>query len=268
MIQIVVSGAEFWTKVSAVDAVGHRSAVAVSDGAVVDTSPPDKRNIVYLGDNLVSNPSFEEDEGAALSTDVNCSHLVPTSWESGSESCIKTLTPEAPNAKDGTTHLTVSGSIKQTVAGLVVGRTYLLSVHTGYPETLTVNHKAVEGFVSIGRDVFTFSLDPRLCKPVCKPDEQSYILWSTHKYHFVAETTSANLTIGTVSRNMEVAVDHVAVQTVEYSGDASVMDTQTHVMLHPVYLSYWSSLQITWYFTDDTSPIIEYTWAAGTTIVI
>ncbi|XP_046345841.2 uncharacterized protein LOC124126446 [Haliotis rufescens] len=258
----IADDTSIWTKVYAVDVVGHTSRVVVSDGVVVDTSPPTVMDVAYLGDNMVLNPSFEEVIGTNLS-DTVCSPLL--SWKAGPNSCIRTLTPDAPNAKHGRTLVAVSGRIQQNITGLAVGRKYKVTVHVGYPETLTADHKAVEGSVTIGREVFTFSLDPRLCKGVCKKKKQSSVLWYTYTYHMTADTKATGLCIETVSRNMEIVLDHVTVQEIEYSGNMTMLEKDSHLVTKSVFLSHWSSVHASWHFEDPSSPITEYTWAVGTT---
>lgn len=245
----------------AVDVVGHTSRVVVSDGVVVDTSPPTVMDVAYLGDNMVLNPSFEEVIGTNLS-DTVCSPVLVL-WKAGSNSCIRTLTPDAPNAKHGRTLVAVSGRIQQNITGLAVGKKYKVTVNVGYPETLTADHKAVEGSVTIGREVFTFSLDPRLCKGVCKKEKQSSVLWYTYTYHMIAETKATGLCIETVSRNMEIVLDHVTVQEIEYSGNMTMLEKDSHLVTKSVFLSHWSSVHASWHFEDPSSPITEYTWAVG-----
>ncbi|XP_067682774.1 uncharacterized protein [Haliotis asinina] len=258
----LADGLSIWMKVYAVDAVGHTSRVVVSDGVVIDTSSPSIRDTAYLGDNMVLNPSFEEVLGSN-SSNVDCSSAVFL-WLAGPNSCIRELTPDAPNAKHGLTLVAVSGRIQQNITGLTAGRTYKVTIHVGYPESLTVDNKAVEGRVTIGQEVFTFSFDPLLCKGVCKRKEQSSVLWYTYTYHITAETVSTTLSIATVSRNMEIVLDQVAVQEIGYYANTTFLEKEGHFSIKSVFLPHWSSVHATWHFEDTSSPVTEYTWAVGT----
>ena len=60
---------------------GHESPVAVSDGVVVDSTPPSTISLVYNnGINYVFNPSFESDSAANLDLTL-CDASPPTSWQ-------------------------------------------------------------------------------------------------------------------------------------------------------------------------------------------
>ncbi|XP_071088930.1 uncharacterized protein [Haliotis cracherodii] len=251
-----------WNKVYAVDAVGHASDVAVSDGVVIDTSPPEPKAMAYLGDNLVKNPSFEVDDIAGRTT--RCNLVIPTSWETDTASCIKVLAPESPLAKDGHMFVSISGRIHQRISGLETGRQYKLTLHAGFPETVSNNHRSVDAIVTIGSEVFSFTLDPNLCRGTCSVGDHSVVLWNKHTYRFTAVDTSAVLKIASSSRMMEFVLDHVCVQTVDYVAGPDSVDTEEHLVVHSVFLSHWSSLQASWHFVDQQSPITQYKWAIGT----
>ncbi|XP_046570853.1 uncharacterized protein LOC124279103 [Haliotis rubra] len=250
-----------WSKVYAVDAVGHASDVAVSDGVVVDTSPPDPQAVAYLGDNLVKNPSFEIQNKPLNSS--TCNDRVPEYWQIDNYSCIHTITSERQLARHGSSYVVVSGSVLQAGIHLNVGQMYKVKIHAGYTEVTDTHHIAIEGFVSVGAEVITFSLEPNLCRGVCDVGRHSVIMWNTHTLSFIAREESAQLTIGTKSRSMVMAVDHVTMQSVTYSGHDETVDTEKHVEVNAVFLPHWSSLHVSWHFTDSESPITMYQWAVG-----
>ncbi|XP_046557202.1 uncharacterized protein LOC124266452 [Haliotis rubra] len=256
-----LSAGTLWNKVYAIDAVGHASDVAVSDGVVIDTSPPEPKDVAYLGNNLVMNPSFEVDK---IAGSTKCSLVIPTSWESDTASCIKVQAPDSPLAKDGHKFVSVSGSIQQTISGLEVGREYKLTLHAGYPETVSNTHRSVDAIVTIGSEVFSFTLDPNLCRGTCSVGDHSVVLWNKHTYRFTAVDTSMVLKISSSSRMMEFVLDHVSVQTVDYVAGPDSVDTEEHLVVHSVFLSHWSSLHASWHFEDLQSPITQYKWAIGT----
>ncbi|XP_067680773.1 uncharacterized protein [Haliotis asinina] len=255
----LVNGIQIWAKVYAVDVVGHTSTVVVSDGVTIDSSPPEVKDIVYLGENLVSNPSFEE----ISSQSIYCHPDVP-SWKSGSQSCIKLVTPGGHHATHGKTIVSVRGSIQQNVMNLDVGSRYKATIHVGYPLDITVNQKIVEGSISLGNDIFTFSLDPHLCVDSCHSTDGRVILWSQYSFSFLAQNSTTLLKIGTSSINMEMVLDHVLLQRVDHVGNAHNMETESNVKHQAVFRKHWSSVHVSWYFDDGESPVVQYTVAAGT----
>ncbi|XP_067663316.1 uncharacterized protein [Haliotis asinina] len=261
MLSPIVNGTRIWNKVYAVDGVGYTSDVAVSDGVVVDASPPERQDLAYLGDNLVKNPSFEVDDIPGSTTP--CNLVIPTSWETDTASCIKVQAPYSPLAKDGHMFASVRGSIQQTIPGLESGRQYKLTLHAGYPETVSNTHRSVDAIVTIGSEVFSFTLDPNLCRGTCSVGDHSVILWNKHTYRFTAADTSVVLKIASSTRIMEFVLDHVSVQTVDYVAGPDSVDTEEHLVVHSVFLSHWSSLHASWHFADQQSPIIQYKWAIG-----
>ncbi|XP_046561789.1 uncharacterized protein LOC124270793 [Haliotis rubra] len=263
LLSPIVNGTRIWSKVYAVDAVGYTSDVVVSDGVVVDASPPERQDVAYLGDNLVKNPSLEGDD--IIGTTTKCNLVIPTSWETDIASCIKVQAPDSPLAKDGHKFVSVIGSIQQMISGLEVGRQYKLTLHAGYPETVSNTHRSVDAIVTIGSEVFSFTLDPNLCRGTCTVGDHSVVLWNKHTYRFTAVDTSLVLKITSSSRMMEFALDHVSVQTVDYVAGQDSVDTEEHLVVHSVFLSHWSSLHVSWHFEDLQSPITQYTWAIGTT---
>ncbi|XP_046559286.1 uncharacterized protein LOC124268355 [Haliotis rubra] len=257
----LVDGIHIWAKVYAVDVVGHTTTVVVSDGVIIDSSPPEVKDIAYLGENLVSNPSFEE----SISHSTDCHPELP-SWKAGRHSCIRLLTPGVHHATHGKTVVSVRGSIQQHVMNLGVGRRYKATIHVGYPLDITVNQKVVEGFISFGNDIFTFSLDPHLCVDSCYGTDGRVILWSQYSFSFLAKNATTPLKIGTSSNSMEMALDHVLLQRVDHVGNADTMETESNVNLQAVFRKHWSSVHVSWHFDDGESPIVEYTMAAGTVL--
>ncbi|XP_046571088.1 LOW QUALITY PROTEIN: uncharacterized protein LOC124279320 [Haliotis rubra] len=253
------NGIQVWAKVYAVDVVGHTSTVVVSDGVSIDSSPPEVKDIAYLGENLVSNPSFEE----STSQSTDCHPELP-SWKAGRHSCIRLLTPGVHHATHGKTIVSVRGSIQQNVMNLDVGSRYKATIHVGYPLDITVNQKVAEGFISFGNDVFTFSLDPHLCVDSCYGTDGRVILWSQYSFSFLAQNATTPLKIGTSSISMEMALDHVLLQRVDHVGNADTLETESNVKIQAVFRKHWSSVHVSWHFHDGESPLVEYTMAAGT----
>ncbi|XP_071082513.1 uncharacterized protein [Haliotis cracherodii] len=255
------SGTRLWSKVYAVDAVGHASDVAVSDGVVIDTSPPEPKAVAYLGGNSVKNPSFETQTKPVNSS--TCNEPLPEHWQTNNSTCIHIITSERPLARHGSSYVVISGSVLQRDIHLSVGQVYKVKIHVGYTENTDVHHSVIEGFVSVGIEVITFRLEPNLCRGVCDVGRHSVIMWNTHTFSFIAREESTQLTIGTTSRSMAMAVDHVTLQRVKYGGHDEAGDTEKHVEVNAVFLPHWSSVHVSWHFTDTESPITMYQWAVG-----
>ncbi|XP_078696304.1 uncharacterized protein LOC144924691 isoform X1 [Branchiostoma floridae x Branchiostoma belcheri] len=64
----LTSGTKYYSTVYAVDAAGLTSPPAMSDGILVDTSPPEVLNKFDFGPNLLSNPSFENIQSSSNSS--------------------------------------------------------------------------------------------------------------------------------------------------------------------------------------------------------
>ena len=244
----------------AVDRLGHRSSVSVSDGVTVDSTPPEPVGVVYLGDNLLNNPSFEVHSQTQT---ADCNSNMPTSWETDSESCVKLISEGSPVARHGNSHVVVSGRIWQTVPSVVQGKKYKLTVHFGYPHDISDKHPTTEGYIQFGFDKIYFNLDPDLCKGICNVGKQTIILWHTFTYTFVAESTSVKITIGTSTNELVLAMDHILLNGVDYVAQASSQKLDDHITSTQLFLPHWATIHAVWYFKDAQSPITSYRWAIG-----
>ena len=253
-------GRNIFHKVYAVDRLGHRSSVSVSDGVTVDSTPPEPVSVVYLGDNLLNNPSFEV-HGQTQTAD--CNSNMPTSWETDSESCVKLISEGSPVARHGNSHVVVSGRIWQTVPSVVQGKKYKLTVHFGYPHDISDKHPTTEGYIQFGFDKIYFNLDPNLCKGICNVGKQTIILWHKFTYTFTAKGTSVKITIGTSTNEIQLAMDHLSLNAVDDIAESPSQMKDKHISTSTLFLPLWASVHTVWYFKDAQSPLTDYKWAIG-----
>ncbi|KAK3101903.1 hypothetical protein FSP39_007221, partial [Pinctada imbricata] len=61
---------KIYNKVYAKDSVGYQSTVAVSDGAIVDMTPPEPNYLFHEGTNKLTNPSFEQSTNEVMIDDA------------------------------------------------------------------------------------------------------------------------------------------------------------------------------------------------------
>ena len=248
-----ISGTTVWNKVYAVDNVGHRSPVVISNGVTIDTTPPDIQGLAYLGENLLHNPSFEEASASGQSV---------ANWQVNEESSINIIKSPNSLARHGESYAEISGSVHQTISNLIPGHLYRVVLHTGYTPLVESEHRTSHGFVEVDKEHFTISHDPNMCKGICDAGTQNFILWNTHTFSFISTNETTRLTIGTPTRTMTMVLDHVSLQSVEYVGSEEKR-TENHLVISTVFLKHWSSIHVSWHFKDDQSPITQYTWAVG-----
>ncbi|XP_038050780.1 uncharacterized protein LOC119723938 isoform X2 [Patiria miniata] len=89
----------------------------------------------------------------------------------------------------------------------------------------------------------------------------SSIRWHQHRFYFTASDDVSTLTISSVGESNGILLDNIQVRpltTGPSSGDGSVE-------VHTQFIHSWSSIQAKWHFIDPESPIVDYSWAIGTT---
>ncbi|PVD34771.1 hypothetical protein C0Q70_06048 [Pomacea canaliculata] len=262
-------GTIFYSKVYAVDAVGHRSSVSVSDGVKVDITPPRALDIIYTDNiNHVNNPSFEDDV-TSNTGQIVCDSKPPSSWKIGPGSCIILQHPRHAISADGTQHVLLSGAVMQSVSGLTSGLVYRLTVRLAHPETLRDHHKPVQGYVQIGTQQHTFTLDPAMCRGVCDTEKEPVIMWHSFTYVVTAHNSTLTLVISTTSSStdQQLALDYVVLETIHYVQQTETsrnVTSESHLSASAVFLPHWSMVQSSWHFLDNDSPITDYKWALGT----
>ena len=256
-------GEELVNEVYATDQVGHVSKTVLSDGVVVDNTPPVRRQHLRYANNLLFNPSFESSESLVrienLTMTHSCHHNSPTSWVIADNSCAIITTAAADIVQDGTMFLALKGSISQTVTQLNPGSLYRLAFYTSYLPLNDVIKANNEGFVAFGDNKRSFML---YTKPNRSDHSIATLSWHLHTMVFKPLHTEANITIGSYENRVGIAIDNIQLQECIASNEESER-AEGHVNAHMVFLHSWSSIHASWNFYDAESGLKEYLWAIG-----
>ncbi|ESO88602.1 hypothetical protein LOTGIDRAFT_234472 [Lottia gigantea] len=252
------SGDKIYNKVYAVDGSGLQSQVAVSNGIIIDTSPPEASYLEFIGENLILNPSFES---TSDDTTTSCNSNIPEHWSTDSQSCVKTRSSQHSTAHDGEVYITITDQIQQTIQNLDTDCSYQLTVHVGYPHDILLSNHMVEGFIRLGHEINSFKLNPDLCQGECS-QHVDVIHWYKFTYIYQPINTREKLVIGTTRNTMILAIDDLELRKINH---ISLKDTNNnHIVYHPTFTPHWSSVHFNWYIKDRESYIVEYQWALGT----
>ena len=268
-----IIGKVYYNKVYAVDNVGYISDVAVSDGVTIDVTPPQPEYLYHTEDNVLKNPSFETYESSlsldtidlhnicALSTD-----FIPKFWFLSTGSCATILTSNRNLARDGGSFLFIKGSVKQEIDGLKLGGLYRVDFFSSQVPVRTASVSNKEGFVSFGKSKHLFLL---YCKAYRHDDHKTslsreIVSWHRHTFYLTATEMRSSIEIGSTDANTGILLDQISVRHVEKS---LKNNTKTHVSAHIVYVHQWGSIHAAWSFFEDFSPITEYNWAIGTSLL-
>lgn len=262
-----LEGNHIFHKVYAINGAGLQSDTIVSDGVIVDVSPPIAEGQIQFGPNIIINPSFESDSVVLTITDWTdllsigdkcAADFSPSAWNIEPDSCSVVVRPLASIAHNGQAFLLLYGSIQQTLSGLSIGQQYRILFYAShytvshYP---TMNHEAM---LQIGNEKHVLLLFPR---PSRSDDDQTQghlISWQKHVFYFMAKTTSIILKLGTTSNRNGIIIDDVNVQEV-----SSAASPDNHVRAQSVQIQDWSSVHAVWSFVDAESPVVDYQWAIG-----
>ncbi|CAH1802767.1 unnamed protein product [Owenia fusiformis] len=270
-VSIAIPGAlqpgKYYTKVQAVDAVGHRSAVISSDGIIIDITPPDILHITSTNANLLRNPSFEEDES---NFDIHCHPLwsnststLPLHWKTTTVTKVAIVNSKDGEASDGNQACLLLGGIQQSVA-TQVGNVYAVQFSVSHPPRPPIEHALQTGKITLPGIEETFQIYPRheVTKnnnghPNLQSTPLSHIAWHKHLYTFVATEPKSTLRIETLARNAGLLIDAVKIELLSHSstkGDIVVDYQQT---------GEWSLIQAHWQVLDLESHIDDISWAIG-----
>nr|XP_034332757.1 uncharacterized protein LOC105327902 isoform X2 [Crassostrea gigas] len=262
-----------YNKVYAVDNVGYKSDVVVSDGVKVDVTPPEPEYLFHVDNNLLKNPSFELYERSISMDNIDVHTLcnlspdfIPDQWSLTTGSCAVVILSYKNLAIDGKAFLFIKGSVKQDVDRLKIGELYRVTFFSSQIsiETALVSNK--ECFISFGHSKHVFLL---YSKPY-RHDEHSssssssreIVSWHRHTFYFMAKNEKAVLEIGSTDVKTGLYLDHFSLQHIERIRNSSA---HAHVSAHVVYVHQWGSIHGAWSFYEDNSPITEFNWAIGYT---
>ncbi|KAI8487523.1 hypothetical protein Bbelb_347570 [Branchiostoma belcheri] len=299
----LTSGTKYYSTVYAVDAAGLTSPPAMSDGIVVDASPPEVLNKLDFGPNLLSNPSFENIQSSSNSSlTTNLGYGDNVTLETGSSSAGNTsllsdnssvsntsstadsgkpahwnisgvaavMSPSTAVSLDGVSYLFLHGSISHLIPTRP-GERYRLTLHASpiFPSNTPV--VAQEGYV-IGPGMH------RVFKLYQRPSHMEgaelhvdrNITWHTHVFYFTAVKAVTKVVFGSVGPLSGIALDDVKVQEMRPGSRLPPANPNpTNQLTSPVHLETsfahdWTSVHAAWDFVDPESPIVGYSWAIGT----
>ncbi|XP_033095404.1 uncharacterized protein LOC117099986 [Anneissia japonica] len=119
----LTTGLRYFAKVRSYDAAGHVSPVSVSDGFIVDTTPPEPLERVYYGENIIQNPSFEESPHSIPWSGqledspqwIVSKELLPNGWSLINNSSLVVYTAEHSHVQDGTYFILLQGGLTQNI---------------------------------------------------------------------------------------------------------------------------------------------------------
>ncbi|XP_061181031.1 uncharacterized protein LOC133189645 [Saccostrea echinata] len=262
----------YYNKVYAVDNVGYKSSVVVSDGVTIDLTPPEPQYLFHTGSNILTNPSFEMSPNVLQSEDVNTTDICnvtvdyqPSSWNLSSPGCAAVVSSNKNLARDGRSFLFVRGSVTQRLNELVVGGLYRVNFYSSHLSISSSTQSNKEGYIQMGdkRHVFLIYTKPYRGDGNEKLSAREEVSWHKHTFYFIAMGKSADLQVGSVDEKTGIFVDHMTVEHVER--DSKNGTSGLHVQAHVVYLHEWGSVHGSWSFVEDVSSITEYQWAIGYT---
>ncbi|XP_064631667.1 uncharacterized protein LOC135489960 [Lineus longissimus] len=277
-VSVMATGSIFYNKVRAVDAAGLSSDVVVSDGVVVDDTPPVVASkLACDSTNLIGNPSFEYDSDAL---DFDAAVAEPSqvgdrisvgSWTKGSVTEWELLGSQQVLAKDGQQFLLFYGDVSQTLTGLAAYEKYRLSFEASHVAPGSLPLLAQEGRLEVPGVSHVFSLYSRPSRyDHMQDDLKKHIDWQRHVYYFTTETTSALIKFSSLGEKTGIALDSVSVVHCQDGSRpqphrVSPFNNHTQpLQVHTGFLHDWSILRATWDMVDLESPIVDYRWAIGT----
>ncbi|CAH1250571.1 Hypp8876 [Branchiostoma lanceolatum] len=252
----LTSGQRYYNKVKGQDAAGHQSPVAVSDGFLVDTSPPIPEANLQIGDNLLQNPSFEDTVAGGIGWVLEGDSVVQQ---------ISSLPTDDFQTKHGRSHLLLHGSMSQTFT-TVAGQEYRITFFANQDLTTDVPRLTQEGLLTAPGLHQVFKLRNRQVSTADTTSTEQWDTWQKQIFYFTADGTGSTVTVQSVGTKAGISLDNFMVEPVTY--------TTTHVDSTAVYegyidltaqtLSDWGSVSAKWSMVDPESPIVDYSWAIGT----
>ncbi|XP_061176006.1 uncharacterized protein LOC133184957 [Saccostrea echinata] len=267
----LANGKFCYSKVYAVDNVGFKSDIAVSDGVTIDTTPPQPEYLYHTDKNLLLNPSFEISRNSLAIENINVQNIcslgndfIPDNWNLTHGSCSVVVSSLKNFARDGKSFLFVRGTVKQVIYGLNIGELYRVIFFTSHlpMQVATITNKEV--FLNIGKKKHVFLLYSKAYRHDDQDvsETREIVSWQKHSFYFTAENENTVLEIASTDIKTGLLIDNVTLQSVERNLKNS---TDSQISSHVVYVHQWGSIYGAWSFFEDVSPIMEYQWAIGYT---
>ncbi|XP_071123054.1 uncharacterized protein [Mytilus edulis] len=266
----IPQGTRLYAKVYSVDNAGLKSDIIVSDGAIIDKTPPVPEKFIHVIEKLGNNTSFENTSGDVImfgnvtSFDICMvsTSYHPLSWIPSPFTCMAVVSSDVNLAREGRSFLFIRGSVHQELPQVIAGRLYRVSFfssHLSITDSVAANK---EGFIQFGdgeKLVFLIYTKSYRKDGHGTSSDREDVSWHTHHFYFRPTENAVNITIGSMDMTTGIFLDDISVQEVNLTTGAS----SKHVLGHVVYLHEWSSIHGSWSFSDPDSPIIDYTWAIG-----
>jgi hypothetical protein len=219
---------------------------------------------LQYGDNLVKNPSFEEDN----SNDKGSLYFiekVPIHWSTEHQDTVAGVLGYTKLAEEGEKLLILFGGIKQKIQNLIIGEKYRVVIHASQiypsPSPNLVQHCRV--VLPDGKE-YIFQLNQRASRPDVNGDQMTSF-WQRHSFYFYAYYTTGDFTIASVGETNAVLLDAITIEETQDDGWTPKRKlTDNHPLsVRGIHTNDWNSVHVAWEFEDRESPIIDYKWAIG-----
>lgn len=258
MNNILLTGQQVFSKLMAVDGVGHTTDMISSNGVTIDTTPPVPISFIHADANLVVNPSFEESKGCFMEImDISDYHICdvdncynPSLWNG--DGCVATIKSDVDTAYDGRSFIFLKGVLQQNIQQLSPGNLYRVTFVTSHLPISGAVVSNIEGSVMFNDKEHVFHIFPK--------ENKSDISWHLHTFYFKPKTDDGDIKITNRDKNLGFLIDCIKIQKADIQPSSEIEST---VHVHTVGLHRWSSIHASWNFEDSESPISEYIWAIG-----
>ncbi|KAJ8299760.1 hypothetical protein KUTeg_023820 [Tegillarca granosa] len=264
-----LQGAKVQSQVYAINNAGMISEAGLSNGVVLDKTPPIPVYLIHQTENFLQNPSFETTIGNTNVDffDLNETNLClndenkPTNWSISEYSCVTIVSSDRELAKHGRRFAYIRGNITQELTNVpleLYRMTFALS-HLHFDSSIS---SSKEAFVKFDDEDHIVLLHSKGYRPDSyeKFNEREMISWHNHTFYFKAKRTSFNVTFGNKNFNTGIFIDDIKIEKVELESNRN---NTGHVNAYTVFTNHWASVHGSWTFIDTESPIIDYSWAIG-----
>eukprot|EP00058_Branchiostoma_floridae_P022361 XP_002607851.1 hypothetical protein BRAFLDRAFT_117282 [Branchiostoma floridae] len=179
---------------------------------------------------------------------------------------ISSLPTDDFQTKHGRSHLLLHGSMSQTLT-TVADQEYRISFFVNHDATTDVPRLTQEGLLTAPGLHQVFKLRNRQVSTVDTTSTEQWDTWQKQIFYFTAVGTSSSVTIQSVGTKAGISLDNFKVEPVSYA--TTTFDSKAvydgYIDLTAQTLSDWGSVSAKWSMVDPESPIVDFSWAIGTT---